>query len=239
MSERPPRDGDDLWSDVIDQVSDALDEADVKDGTTRDALLDGVRQALESMGSTLDMEVELVTDGDLIAGAELIIENDAMEPDPTVSVMEGGRADADPRTPGDKPDLRVADLPEDGPSEEILVSPPESPFVAQVKVLRTPPRMPGHPEAIPGLGRAGWIQVAGDAETDAAWQTLYQGKRSRLYRIGCTQGTLDITLDGTQVERLRAGQSIDVEGCKVRVSATEGEQGRGGYAWISAPEGEE
>lgn len=227
MSEQPPRDGDDVWSEVLDQVADALDEADLGDGATREALLDGVRQALEGVGGTIDMDIEVVTE--------------AGEPDPSVSVVEGGRTDTDPRTPGDKPNLRVADLPEDGFTDETEPDDPMRvrPVVTQVKVLRTPPRTTASSDAIPGLGQAGWIQVAGGAGAEAAWQTLYKGACARLYRVGCTQGSLDVTLDGAQVERLRAGQSIDVEGCLVRVSAVDESSGRGGYAWISAPEGEE
>ncbi len=224
MSKRPPRDGDEIWSEVLDQVSDALDAADLGDLTTRDALLDGVRQALEGVGTTLDMELEIMT---------------ADEPDASVSVVEGGRAEADPRTPGEKPNLRVADLTDEETDHGDDAADVTRPVVTQVKVLRTPPRVATHAEAVPGLGQAGWIQVTAGGGAEASWQTLYQGKRPRLYRIGCTQGTLDITLDGAQVERLRAGQSIDVEGSLVRVSAVEEGSGRGGYAWISAPEGEE
>jgi hypothetical protein len=57
--------------------------------------------------------------------------------------------------------------------------------------------------------------------------------------VGCTQGSLDIILDGAAVQRLSAGQSIDIEGCLVRVSAVDETSGRGGYAWVDAPEGEE
>ena len=41
------------------------------------------------------------------------------------------------------------------------------------------------------------------------------------------------------MQRLSAGQSIDIEGCLVRVSAVDETSGRGGYAWVDAPEGEE
>lgn len=234
MSGKPPRDGDDIWSEVMDQVADALGEVSLDSDGTRDALLEGVRQALEGMGSTIDLDIQVVTEG---------VDTSDVE-DPSVSVMEGGRTDTDPRTPGDKPDLRVADLPEDGFTEETEpVDPVDamqgSPVVTQVKVLRTPPRRTAHSEAIPGLGQAGWIQVASGGGAQGAWQTLYQGQRARLYRIGCTQGLLDVTVDGAPVERLRAGQSVDVEGCLVRVSAVDETSGRGGYAWISAPEAEE
>ncbi len=227
MAERPPKDGDDIWSEVLEQVSDALDAADLGEGSTRDALLDGVRQALEGVGTTLDLELEVLTQAM------------AQESDPSVALVEGGRSDADPRTPGEKPDLRVADLQDLETDHGEKDTGSVRPILTQVKVLQTPPRITTHAEAVPGLGQAGWIQVSGVGGADAAWQTLYQGSRSRLYRIGCTQGLLDITLEGAQIERLRAGQSIDVEGCLVRVSAVDEGSGRGGYAWINAPEREE
>lgn len=224
MAERPPRDGDDIWSEVMDQVADALTEADLGTGLTREALLDGVREALEAMGGPIEVDIEVMTSSE--------------DTDPAVSVVEGGRTEADPRTPGDKPDLRVADLETDGATGEASESMPIRPVLTQVKMLRTA-RRTAMPEAIPGLGQAGWIQVAGGGGVQAAWQTLYQGRLPRLYRIGCTQGSMDVTLDGEQVERLVAGQAIDVEGCLVRVSAVDEGSARGGYAWINAPEGEE
>jgi hypothetical protein len=226
MAKRPPRDGDDIWSEVMDQVADALTEADLGTGPTREALLDGVREALEAMGGPIEVDIEVMTA--------------AEDSDPTVSVVEGGRAEADPRTPGEKPDLRVADPQADGATDEVEAADPMRvrPVLTQVKMLRTA-RHTARSEIIPGLGKAGWIQVAGGGGVHAAWQTLYQGRVPRLYRIGCTQGSMDVTLDGDQVERLVAGQAIDVEGCLVRVCAVDEGSGRGGYAWISGPEGEE
>ena len=234
MSDRPPTDGDDLWSEVLDQVADALTDADLGDPGTRDALLQGVRDALEGMGGAIDMDIQVVTEG-------VTMDPDSDSEGGAVSVVEGGRSEADPRTPGEKPDLRVADLPGDGHTDEVPMdaSEPAGPVLTQVKVLRTGLRGSARSESIPGLGQAGWIQVAGNGGPDGAWQTLYKGERSRLYRIGCTQGSLDVTVEGESIERLRAGQSIDVQGTLVRVSAVDDGSGRGGYAWISQPEGEE
>jgi hypothetical protein len=224
MGEQPPRDGDDIWSDVLEQVAQALGDVNLGEGGTRDALIDGVRQALDGLDSTIDLDIEVVTDGST---------------EPQVSIVEGGRSDADPITPGEKPDLRVADLPEDGSTDDVELDALRAArkVFSKVKVLRMPGR--AVQDAIPGLGQAGWIQVSGGGDTIAAWQTVYQGTRARLYRVGCTQGSLDIILDGAAVQRLSAGQSIDIEGCLVRVSAVDETSGRGGYAWVDAPEGEE
>ena len=104
MGEQPPRDGDDIWSDVLEQVAQALGDVDLGEDGTRDALIDGVRQALDGLDSTIDLDIEVVTDG---------------ATEPQVSIVEGGRSDADPITPGEKPDLRVADLPEDGSTDDV------------------------------------------------------------------------------------------------------------------------
>jgi hypothetical protein len=223
MAERPPGDGDDLWTEVIEQVTDALNDSDIDLGLTRDALIDGVRQALESLSDGIDVQFDVMTTTEGVA-------NDAAA---GVSVVEGGRSDSDPPTPGDKPNLRVA-APTVGDDDDGMVAPPSN-VVTKVKVLRTAPRsvsVQQVTDTVPGLGVAGWINVVGGDGADSAWQTIYQGRVARVYRVACTRGMLDVTRDGEPVERLRAGQSIDVEGCLVRVSAAEDESAKGGYAQV-------
>jgi len=228
MADRPPGDGDDLWTSVIEQVTDALNDSDIDLGITRDVLVDSVREALEALGDGIDVQFDVVTATD-----------DAVaEPPVDVSVVAGGRSDSDPPTPGDKPDLRVADPvgPDDVAADEGGdLNTAEPRVVTQVKVLRTPPRLSSSrrvPDSVPGLANAGWISVASGGEADAAWQTVYQSRDSRVYRLACTQGILDVTLDGEQIERLRPGQSIDVEGCLIRVSTPDGSEGKGGYTQV-------
>ena len=48
MSQRPPDDEDPLWSEIVAQVDEALQEAELSDESTRAALLQGVREALSS-----------------------------------------------------------------------------------------------------------------------------------------------------------------------------------------------
>lgn len=80
----PPDDRDGV-DDVLDQVEQALDKLRLGDGPTRDALLDGVREAL----------------GELGVGAQ--------PGTPDIRVMDGGRGDDDPTSEAPAPDLRVAD----------------------------------------------------------------------------------------------------------------------------------
>ncbi len=89
---QPPDDthgGDALIGDLLQQVSDALDEAELKDGAVRQALLDGVRDAFTSISG----------DG------------------PTVTVVDGGRMADTPPTSGERPELRIATPAEDDEPE--------------------------------------------------------------------------------------------------------------------------
>ena len=59
-----------------------------------------------------------------------------------------------------------------------------------------------------------------------------------LYRVACSTGTLDVIVDGEPVERLRTGQSIDVEGSAIRVT-TESDEAIGGYVQLDVGSGGE
>ncbi len=210
---------DDRWSDVIHQVLDALDDGGVSDGPTRDALAEGVRQALESLESGVDLDVQILGEGFPVQESV------------SVEVVDGGREPDTPRTAGETPELKIAD------TEEVDIQSPGSTVEASgmfthVKVVRPQEGdRPTRSRPLPGLSEAGWIQVTGDNGPEAAWQTLYRGLRSRLYRVACSTGTLDVTVDGEPVEPLRAGQSIDVEGTAIRVT-TERNESLGGYVQL-------
>jgi hypothetical protein len=222
-------DDDDRWRDVLDQVTDALNEAEVRLGPARDALLDGVRDALDALGEGFDLDVEILPS----ATGE--------GEDIDVQVMAGGRGEDDPPTPGERPQLRVAESAQDmGDEPADLDEPgdvedgwsPKRPVFTQVKVLRTPPR--GTPTR-PRLGEVGWIHLLTDGAADSLWQTVYQGRSPRVYRVGCTRGSIDVTVDSEPVERLRPGQSMDVEGAMIRVTTSESEGAQGGYTPVFLP----
>jgi len=222
---------DDRWSEVIHQVLDALDDGGVSDGPTRDALAEGVRQALESLDSGVDLDVQILGEGFSVT--------DAM----SVEVVDGGRDEDTPRTEGETPELRIADTEE----VDIPSSPQPGPSRAgdagemftHVQVIRPQPgSTQGRHRPLPGLSEAGWIQVTGDHGDEAAWQTLYRGLKPRLYRVACSTGTLDVTVDGEAIERLREGQSIDVEGHAIRVT-TSGDEALGGYVQVGTMNGGE
>ena len=153
----------------------------------------------------------------------------------------GRRPQSDqPPTEGKKPSLRIAEPSEEKDAEmESEDAPPGSaPYVTQVKVLQGNPF--GSANSIPFMGEHGWISLPNDGPADAAWQTIYQGLRPRLYRIACLQGArIDVTVDGTQVERLNPGQSIDVEGMAIRVTNPDNEIATGTYMPVQSEWNEE
>ena len=208
---------DDRWSDVIHQVLGALNEANVDDPTTREALAEGVRQALESLEDGMDLNIELM-------GSEIL---GNPTPSMDVEVVEGGRQYDSPPSEGKKPSLRIA---EPGDEEEMDGqsdgNPYGQPYVTQVKVLQGSPfqSLPSNPN------HAGWISLPKNGAPEDAWQTVYKGRRARLYRISCHPGgRIDVTVDGEQVERLSPGQSIDVEGLAIRVTTPDESGAMGSY----------
>lgn len=229
---------DDRWSDVVKQVLDALDDADVADTDTRDALAEGVRQALESLETGVGIDVQILGDGLPFPESKSV----------AVELMEGGRKQEEPRSAGQAPDLRIAD-PDDADNDESShlddleddATEPPSMFT-HVKVIRghdqTPTSHKPH-RVLPGLAEAGWIHVAGSESPDASWQTVYQGVKPRLYRVACSQGLLDVTADGDPVERLRPGQSIDIEARLIRVTTENQMEAIGGYTPVTPLVGEE
>ena len=94
---------DDRWTSVIDQVLEALDDAEVSDPSTRDALAEGVRQAIESLESGIGLDVQIIGEG---------FPTPEDEP-PVVEVVTGGRSMDAPPTSGEKPKLRLADRKDD------------------------------------------------------------------------------------------------------------------------------
>jgi hypothetical protein len=104
MSGQRPPDG---FDDVLRQVEDALDQLDLGPGATRDALLSGVRAALEELGpDALDQ---------LGVDLEATLEPSARKVESPVRVVDGGLGPDSAPSAGARPDLRVASPGERGP----------------------------------------------------------------------------------------------------------------------------
>ncbi|MEC8424431.1 MAG: hypothetical protein VX000_11690 [Myxococcota bacterium] len=219
---RPPEDP---WSEVLEQVEDALRDAGVGEDDGRAALLDGVRSALDGL-------VGLDT-------------RDGGSPD--VVVVEGGRGEDDPPTRGEAPPLRVADAPApnatasgdhgDAAPERPESGPPEPdgcwsdaweesdaswPGATRV-VVRAPPA--GHGGPFPSLARQGRVRVqSGDNP-----HTIYVGPVPHPYRVACAEGMLRVAIDGSLEIELAAGCSVDVEGRQITVTADREADASGRY----------
>jgi hypothetical protein len=210
---------DDRWTEVIDQVLEALDNGGLDDPTARDALAEGVRQALSSLETGIGLDVQILGEGFPSTDSEA-------EP---VEVVDGGRGPDEPRSEGNTPSLRVAD------TDEL---PRETPSIFTHFKVNRPPK-PARTRPLPGLAEAGWIHVVASDAPETAWQTIYHGTRPRLYRVACSTGNLDVTADGEAIERLSPGQSIDVEATAIRVTTTEATDTIGGYTPIRDFDGTE
>ena len=106
--------------------------------------------------------------------------------------------------PPHEPHLRVVQ-----DDEEALPSPPS------VRVVR----MEASPRARPMEDR-GRIAVSPEQ-----WQTVFRAPGARPYRLHVLTGKLDVAVDGELVERVEAGQSLDVEGALLRVRGVEAATG--------------
>jgi hypothetical protein len=60
-------------------------------------------------------------------------------------------------------------------------------------------------------------------------QTVYAGESTRIYRLLCLSGQFKVLVDDAPVDRLEQGQSLDVEGRRIRVQAVGGEGALGQY----------
>jgi hypothetical protein len=209
---------DDRWTDVVDQVLDALDDANVSDPMTRDALAEGVKAALESMETGFGLDVQIIGEGF------------PETTPPTVEVVAGGRSEDAPPTEGQKPELRIAEPQETAPNKTGFTPDPGSPIPVFTHVnVRT-----NDATAPMASSRAleGSIRVGFGSDPEGTWQTVYFGARPRLYRIVCLQGTLDVTVDGNPIERLSQGQSIDTEAAAIRVTTDHPTGSTGAYTRV-------
>lgn len=163
--------------DLLDQLMQALDLQDPK---LRKKLREGLEHGFEQVDVTREMHFSFDIDGD---GASQ---------GPDVTVLDGGRSDAGPRT-GDRPDLEVVpDADDDGPDPEV-----------SVRVIRARREQGGR-------------LLEGSIDVDGQ-QTVFRGMEPLLYRLHCDQGAFQAVVDGIAVEALQAGQSLDVEASLIQV----------------------
>jgi hypothetical protein len=202
MSERPPREPDDLSlgglvDEVVSQVRVALDEADIAGAQSRELLLDGVRDVMQALyPSSVSRSPSGPTPGA-----------------PDVSVVDGGRAEDAPPSPGERPDLRVA-APEADPAAESRAAETDGtqdqPRVfTRVKVHKTQPK--------PVPDRQPRVQLRGTDAEAPQWRSVFRGAIPRAYRLTAETGVVRVSLDGMPADEVPAGSSLDVEAQVIQV----------------------
>jgi len=187
--------GDDRWDDLIKQVSAAIGDSDLS-GTSRQAILEGVREAMRSLGEI---------------GFEIMAECDQPQTPPSVEVVQGGRAKDEPVVEGTRPDLRVAE-PEQH-SDEHRPQPPQETAAPKPQVHTSVRLMNvddfgdmfGQP-LISEPAPLGQISLRSQST-----QTIFRGETTRPYRISCASGTLIVSTNSDTVDVIGANQSLDVE----------------------------
>lgn len=214
------------WDDLIQGVERALSELGITQFDTRAAVMDGVREALESA-------IEVLDDHPFPTGTRR---------DPEITVLPGRRGEA-PARRGAVPGLRLAQ-PDEHVEPDLELESDDTP-PPKVRVVRVhPDRSPSHQEhavaSAPshqpepdgleldeptgGRGGASSLTALGrvrlSLETRYS-QTLYRGERARPYRVSCSTGRFSVIVDGFCLDPLTAGQSVDVEGRTLRLEGNE------------------
>lgn len=195
------------WSDVLDQVRDALEDAGIGAQEITSELMEGVRLGLDALSRGPE------------AGPP---PDPSADVGPEVRVVPGGRGEGEPPAPGPRPDLKVAEPePERGGPSALYDDAADAVAASNVSVrVRTVDR---------GDGRGGLPRGDIAVSPDAPAQTVFRGATPRPYRVRCVTGALRVELDGQPADQLSAGQSMDVEAGLIRVSAADGAAATGSY----------
>lgn len=238
MADRPPGDGDEPpgegrtlradWTDLLDQVEQALEEAGVLGRATREALRSALGDAFEQLqeldGVDIEIEVEQgqAPDPGEADPAEEEEDGGSEPPEigaPDVTVVDGGRRRHEPRSPRPRPDLRVASGARHPGGDD-----PDGPASSHsVRIIRG-----RSPRPALSLAHEGRILLPAEGR-----QAVYRGTVPRLYRLACEDGRLAVSVDGVTLETLSPGQSVDVEGAVLVVLSADERPAAGLYARLS------
>ncbi len=215
---------DDTWQSVLGELNDALDSLQLRDGPERQSLVEGVKEAMQSI-----FEV----------GAEVIVSatvEQAPAAGPSVVVLDGGKdasakaGDTQQTTAKPKVRFKVVSETETATDEESTTDSPLG-ASADIHVYRADPRAAQtsvEASSVP----LGTIVTQSDNGAPL-WQTIYQGQDAHSYRVFCEQGTLEIVAGDLPAEIIRPHQSIDLQAKRIRVRSFTHDEARGVYCKIT------
>ena len=191
------------WDDLIQGVERALSELGITQFDTRAAVMDGVREALESA-------IEVLDDHPFPTGTRR---------EPEITVLPGRRGEVSSRR-GAVPGLRLA---QPGETVEPELDADESP-PPKVRVVRVhPDRSPSHQDhaASPTSAHAhsphDGLDGLDDVPSGPAPTSL---SALGLVRLSL-ENRFNVIVDGFCLDPLTAGQSVDVEGRTLRLEGNE------------------
>jgi len=231
------------WEDLVDQVQGALEELNLNSPENQALFVEGLKEvmdSLEGMGFDLGFSPNM----------------GVAESKPDIQVFEGGKGDApsveiseESPEKGEKkkstkkakkksrPDLKVAPPQEEDTKKEKGPTVPNiPPFPAfpgsdpaslrtMFKVLRLGEDEQGPHGLFPLLAQ-GKIDLP---KSGPNFQNIFRGEEARPYRIECTEGGLQIYLNGKPAEEISNGQCTDVEAAVIRVQASGDADAKGLY----------
>ena len=201
MSEPPKDDGTPLTS-IISEISKGLDESSFVEDDIKGDLLEGIQDSLRALFGTGFVQAE-----------------------PNVQVVEGGRSDDSPPTPGQRPTLKVAE--QEDYIEEAELSELGSTLNPNISVRLFKHDLSSITPKVP-LTTGAICLKEGESE-----QCIYAGRNVRLYRIVASRGALTIHADGKLIGSLQEGQSMDIEGAQIKVISDALQETYGSFALLA------
>jgi hypothetical protein len=176
-------------------------------------LIEQVNAALTELNITNDATRDAVAAGlkealDALAAMGVSLTATETKGAPSVAVVEGGRAEDAPPTGGAPPDLHIAEPPSSTESADPTITTRVLVGQQRRRSARAAPNATGRIVLEPGTR-----------------QTILSARRVRSYRLHCTAGALRVLVDGQPLDTITTGQSIDVEGTMLQVSATDSAAG--------------
>jgi hypothetical protein len=240
------------WDDLVNQVQGALEDLNINTPENQALFVDGLKEVMDSLeGMGFDLGVSPGSSPPS-PKPEIHVFEGGKGDEPTEEEPAPPKGDTKKRKKkkADRPDLKVAP-PEEGQDPTPGQSPASTPSFSMPQGWPPFTTFPGNdPESmrtlfkVLRLGEDAQGGLTGDLHSlgyqgkihlkkeDSGFQNIFRGESPRTYRIECTQGGLQIYLNGKPAEQIVQGQSTDVEAKVIRVQASDGAGAEGIYARV-------